>query len=178
MPWSGGSTDYSIHQVLHTPPNLLPFNGHAANTSTISIDYGLPVHLPTHTITPSKLAQSQPPGAASHLLKYHLLVYLCIHSISTSTGMAKLAWLGPSSSHNHEPQVNPKTRLNMASQCISEFTWSSPWHATPNSLNDGLPVHHWVNFISASKCIPKLARSWPTCTSLCSSPHSVVKWLS
>jgi len=82
-------------------------------------------------------------------------------------------------------QVYLPTRSITASKCISEFTWSRPPSASPNSLNynlqvhlwvhlisrspsassnlldRGLQVHLWVNSISVSKCISKHAQSWP-----------------
>jgi len=42
------------------------------------------------------------------------------------------------------------TRSNMASKCISEFTWSLHPSASRNSLNHSLQVHLWVYWISLS----------------------------
>jgi len=84
-------------------------------------------------------------------------VHLCVHSISASQCISKLARSRPpsaslSSLHLGLP-VRLQTRSITASKCISEFTPSRPPSASPNSLDHGLPVHVQSLSITDSKYI-------------------------
>ena len=179
MPYSWVNTEYSIHHVQHHPkinsltlPASFPsLGGCCTQLSTFPqlhvtqwIESQLPSRLP-----PNRLPPSTPPIPLDHSLQVHLQT----RSLTSSECMSKLprSWppsasseftiSGPPSaspnSLDHGLQVYLQTRLITA----CKFATSWPPCASPNSLHPGLQVHLWVHSISVSRCISKLAQSWP-----------------
>jgi len=193
---SAAYTEYSIHQVQHTPkivcrPIILlisswPLNLASASgvppyrltaTSQFSIRESkvkLPRHIPT-VLSQLSDEDSLSTWRASHRSPQinHLQVLLQSRSIiACYKSIRKLARSRPRSvslsSLNPGLQLHPQTRSITASKCISEFTRPRPLSASPNSLDHGLPVHLWVHWIAVSNCICKLARSRPPSASVSS----------
>jgi len=128
----------SQRAVNRSPPSTRP----------ISLDHGLQVYLQTYSTTASKcisrLARLRPASWHNHGLQVHI---------------SKLARLRP-------PSVSPNSVDYGMHKCISKLTWSRSRSASLSSLDQGLQVYLQIHSITASKCISKVARSWPRSMSL------------
>ena len=154
MPWSWVYTEKSIHQVQHTLSS-------ASTQECLSS-----LHSDHYELTPecrvsfrhASLQDRPPPASSPWELKGKV-------TSSHSSGCKLTNWW---TEFKHPAciqvllescliglPVHLQTRSITASKCISEFSWSRPPSASPNSLNYGL----WVHTIRASKCISKLAQS-------------------
>jgi len=67
------------------------------SASPNSLDYGLEVHLQTHSIPVSKLAQLRPPSVSPNLLKYGVQLHLHTRLITISECISKFTWSRPPS---------------------------------------------------------------------------------
>jgi len=111
-----------------------PARSWPSSASPILLDHSLQVNL--------RVTRSRPPNASPNLLDRGLQVHLWVQ---LDLGL----------------QVHLQTRSITASKCISEFTWSRPPSASPNSLDHGLQVHLQTRMTTASKCISKLTQLRP-----------------
>jgi len=101
----------------------------------------------------SNHVRSWPPRVSPNTLNYGFQVHLCVHSISASICISKLARLRPPNSLDQCLQVHLQTRSITA----SKLARSQPPSASPNSLDYGIQTRS----ITASK----LARSRPSSAS-------------
>jgi len=118
-----------------TPPKWFPPVGSPPDwplpsTPPTLLDYGLQVHLQTHLYKPSKFEQPSPATASPHILDHS--IYIC-----TIMGFKRSSVLTPSwppsatpNLLNHNFQALLKTCSVVASDCISNSTWS-PSPGTP-----------------------------------------------
>jgi len=120
------------------------------------LDYGLQVHLQTHSITASKCISRLARLRHSSLHDHSIHVHLKTHSFMAW----KFAPLWPPSaspiSLDHGHQVYPQTYLITACKCISKHSRSRPPSVSPDSLDYCIQVCT----IIASMCISKLTRWW------------------
>ena len=113
----------------------------------------------------------------SKLDRSQLGVHLCVHSISASKCMSKLARSRPPSaslsSLNLGLQLHLPTCSITASQCISEFTQCWSPIASPTLLDHGLKVRLQTRWIMASECISEFTWSRPRSASLNLLDHGI-----
>jgi len=121
-----------------------------------SLDYCLPVHFQTHSITASKciskLTRLQPPSSSPNLFNYGLQMYLQTWSITA----CKFSRSQPRSAFRNSLDYSLQTHMITASKCISKLARLQPTH----SHDLGLHVHVHSRSITVSKFISKLAPLW------------------
>jgi len=137
--WLTDERSFSTRRAVHRlPPSTRPN----------SLNYGLQVHLQSHSNTASK--------CISKLARLHLPTS---HHRGLEVHISKLAELWPPCVGPNSLDYGLEVRMIKASTCIYTLPWFLPPSASPNSLDHGHLVSLQPRSVTGSECIAEFTRS-------------------